>query len=383
MQTQKYSSIVCADIGNSVGSEITLSSSKLALWLGVDFLFTQTVINFLSTASWRGVWNIIDIIFSGEGGIFEGKAYKDSGVTCCAGIILNIIIYASSKTVQRHLKKLPNSLFLITSRLFTTICFTFYMLLWRSFWNLLYLFLPTILSKLLAFLGSAFLLCLARCFNSNIGVPGSIELDNRPDYCVVYTLLSSLVEKKSLLMGYCLILADVFSTVTIEILVIFCWFGTYEIIVYTLPAQPSVSQLMECLIPIALGVLSGVVAFVAQMLILVWIEGKHSGWAQRRVAHFVIACIGEFQYARLHIYGYNNSGLLSTIFHWYGMWTLLDYYILPHHPVYSNLLTSAIGIIGLSVLGASRCLHGGVSRDAEPGEGYPIQPYYFIGRVSQ
>ena len=71
---------------------------------------------------------------------------------------------------------------------------------------------------------------------------------------------------------------------------------------YTFPAQPLVSQLVECLIPIALVVLSGAVAFVAQMLILVWIKGKHSGWVQRRLAHFVIDCLGEFQYTRLHIY---------------------------------------------------------------------------------
>ena len=71
MNTNKYNNIICADIGHSVGTEIVLSSGNLALWLGLDFLFTQTIINILSTASWRGVWNILDIVFSGEGGLFE------------------------------------------------------------------------------------------------------------------------------------------------------------------------------------------------------------------------------------------------------------------------------------------------------------------------
>ena len=71
MNTNKYNRIICADIGHSVGTEIALSSGNLALWLGLDFLFTQTIINVLSTSAWRGVWNIIDIVFSGEGGLFE------------------------------------------------------------------------------------------------------------------------------------------------------------------------------------------------------------------------------------------------------------------------------------------------------------------------
>lgn len=72
---------------------------------------------------------------------------------------------------------------------------------------------------------------------------------------------------------------------------------------------------------------------------------------------------------------------MSTIFHWYGMWTLLDYYILPEEPVLSNLVTAGVGIVGLSILGASRSLQGGVARDGAPGECYPLQPYFFITRT--
>ena len=167
------------------------------------------------------------------------------------------------------------------------------MLLWRSFWNLLYLLIPTELSKLYAFLVSTFLLCLAGSFNSNIGVPGSIEMDNIPDYCVVTTFLSHVDKLKSPLVRSCLIVADVISTSIIEILVIVCWFGTYEYIVYTLPAQPSVSQLAECLIPLALGMVSGAVAVVAQLGLVVWVEGRQSSQVKRRVAHFLIALLGK------------------------------------------------------------------------------------------
>ena len=75
MTDKKYLSIIRADIGRSVGTEISLSGTKLALWLGLDFLFTQSVINILSTASWRGVWNNFDIVFNAEKGIFHVSSY--------------------------------------------------------------------------------------------------------------------------------------------------------------------------------------------------------------------------------------------------------------------------------------------------------------------
>ena len=168
------------------------------------------------------------------------------------------------------------------------------MLLWRSFWNLLYQIVPTVLSKLVAFLVSSTLLVLLRCFNSNIGVPASINLDNDDDtYCQVETFLKPIVEKKTDLVKICLILSDVVCTVIIEILVIICWFGTYEIIVHNLPSQPGVSQLLECLIPLLLGVLSGAVAFSVQLLSLVLVEGSKSGISKRRAAQFFIACLGK------------------------------------------------------------------------------------------
>jgi len=368
MTAGKYLKIISADISHSVGAEISLSSYHLALWLGIDFLFTQTVINILSTASWRGVWNIFDIIFSGKQGVFHDEAHKDSAVTCSVGIILNIFIYASSKSIQNHLGKMPRCPFWILSRLSNAMNFIVYMLLWRSFWNLFYLLIPTVLSKVFAFLGSSILLVLVKCFNSNIGVPASINLDNDDDtYCKVETFLSETVWEKSeqKAMRLFWLLADVLITVIIEILVIICWFGTYEIIVYTLPSQPDVSKLQECIIPLILGVLFGGVAYAVQLLCLVLVEGRNSRPAKRRVVQFIIALFG----------------LMSTIFHWYGMWTLLDYYILPEEPVLSNLVTAGVGIVGLSILGASRSLQGGVARDGAPGECYPLQPYFFITRT--
>ena len=311
MTAGKYMKIISTDISHSVGAEISLSCYHLALWLGIDFLFTQTVINILSTASWRGVWNIFDIIFSGEQGVFhvsreiskkvkyfllQDEAHKDSAVTCSVGIILNIFIYASSKSIQNHLGKMPRGPFWILSRLSNAMNFIVYMLLWRSFWNLFYLLIPTVLSKVFAFLGSSILLVLVKCFNSNIGVPASINLDNNDDtYCKVETFLSETVWEKSeqKAMRLFWLLADVLITVIIEILVIICWFGTYEIIVYTLPSQPDVSKLQECIIPLILGALFGGVAYAVQLLCLVLVEGRNSRPAKRRVVQFIIALLGK------------------------------------------------------------------------------------------
>ena len=42
------------------GSASSWSSSRVLLFL-VDLAFTQTVVNLLSTAAWRGVWNLWDL----------------------------------------------------------------------------------------------------------------------------------------------------------------------------------------------------------------------------------------------------------------------------------------------------------------------------------
>ena len=177
---------------------------------------------------------------------------------------------------------------MFASRLFTIVYFIFYMVLWRSFWNLLYLVLPTVAKKLVAFLVSAIILCGLGSFNSNIGVPGSVSLDNTDDYCIVSTY------SRSHLKNQCYKVINIIISIIIEVLVIICWFGTYEVLVYTLPSQPEVSQLLECLLPIVFGVLSGGLAFIVQLCFIIMIEKRtiHSSNIPRRLAHMIISSIG-------------------------------------------------------------------------------------------
>merc|ERR1719222_311908 len=74
----------------------------------------------------------------------------------------------------------------------------------------------------------------------------------------------------------------------------------------------------------------------------------------------------------------STLGLISSVLHWYGVWTLLDSFFLPTQPVTSNLLSAFLGIGGLCLLGASKSLHGGVTRDSVPWSPLPIQPYYLL-----
>ena len=71
MMASSYTRAVNSDISKSIGSRLDLSAEKLIFLTTVDFIFTQTVINAFSTASWRGVWNILDIVFAGDGGIWQ------------------------------------------------------------------------------------------------------------------------------------------------------------------------------------------------------------------------------------------------------------------------------------------------------------------------
>ena len=66
----KIIDLICDDITRVLSKDVlaTISSSKVLLLLALDFVFVQTVINTLSTATWRGVWNLLDVFFSGDNG---------------------------------------------------------------------------------------------------------------------------------------------------------------------------------------------------------------------------------------------------------------------------------------------------------------------------
>ena len=51
-------SVLGADISKAVGNIVNLSCAKLSLLVFLDFVITQTAVNFLNVMSWRGVWEL-------------------------------------------------------------------------------------------------------------------------------------------------------------------------------------------------------------------------------------------------------------------------------------------------------------------------------------
>ena len=66
-----FTRAVNKDISKSIGYRLDLSMEKVIFLSLVDFLFTQTWVNLLSTASWRGVWNLLDIFLAGDSGLWK------------------------------------------------------------------------------------------------------------------------------------------------------------------------------------------------------------------------------------------------------------------------------------------------------------------------
>jgi len=334
------------------------------LWLSLDFLFTQTVVNLLSTASWRGVWNLLDEAVTKDFGSVE--TLNGLLVSCLVGVLLNILAYIISPALDNLLTTVNPLLSIFISRLFTAAYFITSMLLWSSFWNLL-----TVLvvkeSHLLASttIASIILIC-AGCFNTVNGVPATVSTDWGGGYCVVSTRLEEKdLSSKSPSAKALWKCADWVCTVILEIFGIQAWHGAETFISSQLPAPPQVSLLFHCLLPVALGSLLGAVAFFVQMLVLYCLEtweGKDEREGGRRIAEALLSTLG----------------LVSSVLHWYGVWTLLDSFFLPSQPITSNLVSAFLGIGGLCLLGASKSLHGGVTRDSVPGSPLPIQPYYLL-----
>ena len=188
-----------------------------------------------------------------------------------------------------------------------------------------------------------------RCFNSVVGNPTSVALDNTKDYCSISTLFSdvdvSTLKKWQLRL---LPFIDSVCTVTIEISNILLWYAVDEILLMILPAYPQVSKLSQCLQPLGLGLLSGTLAFYGQMVIVCFVDGLTGeglrplngiSW-RRKVTDWLLS----------------GMGMLSSVLHWYGLWTLLDYFFLPNLPKLSNIITAIFGILGMCLTGASRCL---------------------------
>ena len=54
---------ICQDVTKSVGRTVNLPAERLFPIMAGDFLWTQTVINVLNVASWRGVWGLWEALF--------------------------------------------------------------------------------------------------------------------------------------------------------------------------------------------------------------------------------------------------------------------------------------------------------------------------------
>lgn len=105
--------------------------------------------------------------------------------------------------------------------------------------------LPGLVNKILAFLASALLLCLLGAFSSNIGSPASNCLDwPSEDYCVVSTYCQAGPGSRLRFRA-----TDLLATSTVELAVILCWFGTYELVVdlVELPGLPVPVECSVCL----------------------------------------------------------------------------------------------------------------------------------------
>ena len=66
-----YTRAINKEISKSIGYILDLPFQKLVFLSTVDFLFTQTVINTFSTASWRGVWNLFDLLLVEDGAVWQ------------------------------------------------------------------------------------------------------------------------------------------------------------------------------------------------------------------------------------------------------------------------------------------------------------------------
>jgi hypothetical protein len=226
-----------------------LAPTPARLLLLLDFCFTQTVVNLLSTSAWRGVWNLWDLYLYGGAdygldivGVFQVRSvgrdvrraiqdegYIDCAFGCSVGTVFLVLSFVFSPAVDRRLAGLPTWSFLIVSRGMTIGFFIVYMLMWRSYYNLGYLLLTNDARILAIFAASTLLLVALGGYSTVIGVPVNVEIDPGPGYTHLQTRNPGGTTFSIHRWG------DALLSAFMEILGVTCWFGTYEYIVEYLP----------------------------------------------------------------------------------------------------------------------------------------------------
>ena len=282
---------------------------------------------------------------------FQNDPYTDCLVTCPLAVLLNYPVFLAAPFIQEWSMCLSTLCRILATRLFTVIYFIIYMFLWRSFWNLFLLILTNPVQLCSAILVSSCILMYIGCFNSVGGAPSSIALDNTSDYCILPTFnISSDCNSKTLIKRHhysmLTMYGDLTCTLLLEILNIFLWFAIEELIPVALGTYPKVSQAYQCLLPVCLGFIIGILAFYCQIGLVCLVDGRAGEnficdrfyILKRKLCHWILSSLA----------------LLSSVLHWYGLWTLLDYFFLPNSPVASNILTATLGIAGMCLTGCSR-----------------------------
>jgi len=250
---------ICQDVTKSVGRTVNLPAERLFPIMAGDFLWTQTVINVLNVASWRGVWGLWEALFDC---LFEGwPEYQKCIVTFGPGFVLTLFMYLISPLVDLLLKDQSQICRVFFSRLFTIAAFAAQMLLWCSTWDFLELLeadwpYNQNIYYTLCYVLSKCVLGYLQCFNTLSGVPASVERDwEQEDYCTMSTLMQANdYSHLSLSVRVLWRLIDVFCSGVCDVLGILGWFGIYRLVVDTiLPSAPQVDELTENLLPIAVG----------------------------------------------------------------------------------------------------------------------------------
>jgi len=184
---------ICQDVTKSVGRTVNLPAERLFPIMAGDFLWTQTVINVLNVASWRGVWGLWEALFDV---LFEGwPEYQKCIITFGPGFVLTLFMYLISPLVDLLLKDQSQICRVFFSRLFTIAAFTVQMLLWCSTWDFLELLeadwpYNQNIYYTLCYALSKCVLGYLQCFNTLSGVPASVERDwQQENYCTMSTLM--------------------------------------------------------------------------------------------------------------------------------------------------------------------------------------------------
>ncbi|CAG9785789.1 unnamed protein product [Diatraea saccharalis] len=325
--------------GSTAGLADTLASGSrayTALLECVDVIFASVVVAPAVVAYWKSTWSLMDLYVLPESPVASAAACVTFGF--CVDFFMCVFQTQLSKHLSPDKGRLT---YYVLSRSCSCLAGVACVGGWRGAWNLFNECTGDSARTLLSTTAAATLsLAALRALRNICAVPFAVAVDSPQDFFYVPTMFRTSTRETAFYILDC-----VFSVAVVGSLVVFVWRGSWALLDIFLFPDDQVKSYWTSLI---VGY-SVVIATFSLQAPIRWVTARLHGAPRLLLADV-----------------YHLISFVATVNVWRGFWGMLDVYLFPESPKFSNWCTHIVSIVLLMLLNCSNSvLVRGVYIDAE------------------